>query len=126
LLTIEFSDPNYMPAERFDRLIAVSGPKLPALAVILALGNGFIITATLWAAFVVEMTEQRMRAAAAYLAAAALLCCFGIIHSVRPDGSTYVLWHLHGVGRQIAMQFCVAYLVLAAALLLLSLQRAGR
>jgi AGZA family xanthine/uracil permease-like MFS transporter len=126
LLTIELSDPNYMPAGRFERLIAVSGPKLPALAVILALGNGFIITATLWAAFVVEMTEQRMRAAAAYLAAAALLCCFGIIHSVRPDGSTYVLWHLHGVGRLIAMQFCVAYLVLAAALLLLSLQRAGR
>ena len=126
LLTIEFSDPNFIPPERFERLIAVSGPKLPALAVIVALGNGFIITATLWAAFVVEMTEQRLRAAAAYLAAAAVLCCFGIIHSVRPDGSAYVLWHLQGVGRLIAMQFCVAYLVLAAALLLLSLQRAAR
>ena len=45
---------------------------------------------------------------------------------VAPDGSAYVVWHLHGVGRLIAMQFCVAYLVLAAALLLLSLQRAGR
>jgi hypothetical protein len=49
--------------------------------------NGFIITATIWAAFVVEMTERRLRAAAAYLAAGGVLCSFGIIHSVRIDGS---------------------------------------
>jgi adenine/guanine/hypoxanthine permease len=40
---------------------------LPALAVIVALGNGFIITATIWAAFVVELTEHRLRAAALVL-----------------------------------------------------------
>jgi adenine/guanine/hypoxanthine permease len=123
LLTIELSNPEIVPPDRFDHLIGAAGSRLSALAVILALGNGFIISATLWAAFVVEMTEQRLRSAAAYLAIAAALCSFGIIHSVRADGSAYALWQLQGTGRLVATQFCLAYLTLAAALLLLSLQR---
>jgi AGZA family xanthine/uracil permease-like MFS transporter len=122
LLTIELSDPQFIAPERFTQLLRASEHGLPALAVIVALGNGFIITATLWAAFVVEMTERRLRAAAAYLVAGGTLCCFGIIHSVRADGSAYALWQLSGVPRTVAFQFSVAYFVLAAALLLLSLQ----
>jgi len=123
MLTIELSNPEFVPPARFAQLLLVSEHGLPALAVIVALGNGFILTATLWAAFVVEMTEHRLRAAAAYLAAGAGLCCFGIIHSVRADGSAYGLWQLSGTARVVATQFCLAYLILAAALLLLSLQR---
>jgi AGZA family xanthine/uracil permease-like MFS transporter len=123
LVTIELSDPTYIAPERFTQLLAVSEHGLPALAVIVALGNGFIITATLWAAFVVEMTEHRLRAAAGYLAAGGVLCFFGIIHSVRADGAAYALWQLQGMARGVATEFCAAYFVLAAALLLLSLQR---
>lgn len=123
MLTIELSDPKFVAPERFAQLMTLSEQGLPGLAVIVALGNGFIITATIWAAFVVEMTERRLRAAAAYLGAGAVLCCFGIIHSVRADGSVYALWQLDGVAREVATQFCLAYIVLAAALLLLSLQR---
>jgi adenine/guanine/hypoxanthine permease len=123
LLTIELSDPKYISPERFTQLLSVSEQGLPALAVIVALGNGFIITATLWAAFVVEMTERRLRAAAAYLIAGGLLCGFGVIHSVRADGSAYALWQLDGMERIVASQFCIAYFVLAGALLLLSLRR---
>jgi AGZA family xanthine/uracil permease-like MFS transporter len=122
LLTIELSDPKLIAPERFAQLLSVSEHGLPALAVIVALGNGFIITATLWAAFVVEMTERRLRAAAAYLIAGGLLCCFGIIHSVRVDGSAYAPWQLGGLARHVWSQFTVAYFVLAAALLLLSLR----
>jgi AGZA family xanthine/uracil permease-like MFS transporter len=122
LLTIELSDPKFIAPERFAQLLNLSEHGLPALAVIVALGNGFIITATIWAAFVVEMTEHRLRAAAAYLAAGGVLCCFGIIHSVRADGSAYALWQLEGMARSVAGQFCAAYFVLAAALLLLSLR----
>lgn len=77
LVSIELSDPRFIAPERFARLLTSSEHGLPALAVIVALGNGFIITATLWAAFVVEMTEHRLRAAAAYLLAGAVLCFFG-------------------------------------------------
>jgi len=123
LLTIELSDPKFISPERFAQLLGASEHGLPALAVIVALGNGFIITATIWAAFVVEMTEHRLRAAAAYLAAGGVLCFFGIIHSVRVDGSLYALWQLEGMALSVATQFCMAYFVLAAALLLLSLRR---
>jgi AGZA family xanthine/uracil permease-like MFS transporter len=123
LLTIELSDPKFIAPERFAQLLNVSEHGLPVLAVIVALGNGFIITATLWAAFVVEMVQRRLRAAAAYLAAGGVLCCFGIIHSVRADGSAYALWQLDGMEREVASQFCIAYFVLAGALLLLSLRR---
>lgn len=123
LVTIELSDPKFVAPQRFAQLLAAPEHGLPALAVIVALGNGFIITATLWAAFVVEMAEHRLRAAAAYLAVGGVLCFFGIIHSVRLDGSAYLLWQLHGVARDVAIQFCVAYFVLAGTFLLLSLQR---
>jgi adenine/guanine/hypoxanthine permease len=123
LVTIELSDPKFMAPERFAQLLNVSEHGLPALAVIVALGNGFIITATLWAAFIVEMIQRRLRAAAAYLAAGGVLCCFGIIHSVRADGSAYALWQLDGMAREVASQFSMAYFVLAGALLLLSVRR---
>jgi len=70
------------------------------------------------------MIPKQHRAPAAWdLIAAGALCCFGIIHSVRTDGGAYVLWQLEGPARVVATQFCLAYFILAAALLLLSLQR---
>ena len=123
LLTIELSNPQYIAPDRFAHLLIIAERGLPALAVIVALGNGFIVTATLWGAILVEMIEGRLRAAAAYLAAGAGLCCFGIIHSARADGSMYLPWHLEGTARLVQMQFSLAYLALATALLLLSLRR---
>jgi AGZA family xanthine/uracil permease-like MFS transporter len=123
LLTIELSDPKFVAPNVFAQQLVAPEHGLPTLSVIVALGNGFIITATIWAAFVVEMTERRLRAAAAYLCAGGALSFFGIIHSVRVDGSAYALWQLHGTARDVAIQFCAAYFVLAAAFLLLSLQK---
>lgn len=124
LLTIELSNPTFVSPQRFSDLMSAPDHGLPAVGVIVALGNGFIITATLWAACVVEMTERRLRSAAVFLMVGGAACFFGIIHSVRLDGSTYILSDLNGTARDIAMQFCAAYFVLAAALLVLSLQRA--
>jgi len=123
LLTIELSDPKFVAPKVFAQQLVAPEHGLPTLSVIVALGNGFIITATIWAAFVVEMTERRLRAAAAYLCAGGALSFFGIIHSVRVDGSAYALWQLHATARDVAIQFCAAYFVLAAAFLLLSLQK---
>jgi AGZA family xanthine/uracil permease-like MFS transporter len=123
MLSIELSNPKFVTPERFTELMTLAERGLPSLAVIVALGNGFIITATLWAAFVVEIAEHRLRAAAAYLAAGGVLCFFGVIHSARADGGLYALWQLEGVARNVAIQFCAAYFVLAGALLLLSFGR---
>jgi AGZA family xanthine/uracil permease-like MFS transporter len=123
MVTIELSNAAFIPADRFAQLLTLPGRGLPMLGVVLALGNGFIITATIWAAFMVEMTESRLRAAAAYLIAGGGLCFFGIIHSVRTDGSAYFWWQLNAVERGISAQFCASYVALSAAFLLLSLQR---
>jgi len=123
LLTIELSDSKFIAPEKFAALMTAPEHGLPALSVIVALGNGFIITATIWAAFVVEMIERRLRSAAVYLSVGGALCFFGIIHSVRLDGSAYVLPQLDGIARNAAIQFCAAYFVLAGVLALLSLQR---
>jgi AGZA family xanthine/uracil permease-like MFS transporter len=126
LITIELTDPKFVSPDRLAQLLAAPEHGLPAFSVIVALGNGFIITATIWAAFLVEMAENRLRSAAAYLAAGGVLCFVGIIHSARLDGGAYALWHLHGIERSVGNQFCAAYFVLAAALLLLSLQHRPR
>jgi adenine/guanine/hypoxanthine permease len=123
LLTIELSDPKFIAPQRFAALMTAPEHGLPTLSVIVALGNGFIITATIWAAFVVEMIERRLRAAAVYLAVGGVLSFFGMIHSVRLDCSAYVLPQLDGTARNVAIQFCAAYFVLAGVLLLLSVQR---
>ena len=118
MLTIELSKPEFIPGERLAQLMAPAAHStLPAIVV---LGNGFIVTATLWGAFVVEMIEKRLRAAAAFLAVGAVLCFFGIIHSVRLDGSSYAAWRLGGAERELAVQLCLAYLTLAAALMMLA------
>jgi AGZA family xanthine/uracil permease-like MFS transporter len=120
MLTIELSAPEIVPTARFSQLMGAGHSNL---LVIVALGNGFIITATIWGAVLVEMIEQRLRAAAAFLLVGAGLCVFGIIHSVNAEGGAYLLWELPAAPRTAALQFCVAYFVLAAALLALSLQR---
>lgn len=121
LLTIELSAPEILPPARFSQLLL--GAEHSNLPVIVALGNGFIITATLWGAVVVEMVERRLGAAAAYLLVGAGLCAFGVIHSVDADGGAYLPWQLQGPPRTAALQFCLAYVVLAAALMALSFQR---
>jgi adenine/guanine/hypoxanthine permease len=115
MLSIELSKPEFVPANRLAELMLPSAhSSLPA---IVALGNGFIVTATLWGAFAVEMIERRLRIAAAFLAAGAVLSCFGIIHSVRLDGSAYAAWMLDGIERDRSFQLCLAYATLAAVLI---------
>jgi AGZA family xanthine/uracil permease-like MFS transporter len=96
---------------------------MPELGVIVALGNGFIITAMIWAAFVAALVDRRTGAAIAALVTGGLLTLFGVIHSVEPAGGLYLPWALAGVGRTLALQFAAGYLALAAVIALLSLQR---
>src|SRR5579859_4574458 len=107
LVSIELSKPEFVPPERFARLLVGTDQGLSALAAVVALGNGFIITATVWGGFLAELIEQRLRAAAAFLAAGAAMRFFGVMHSVRADGSVYALWQLTGAERAAALQFCL-------------------
>ena len=110
--------------EHFAALYAQTGAHgLPELAVLVTLGNGFIITAMLWATALVAMVEGRLRAAAGVLLLCAGLSLVGVVHSVDPRGGVYLPWSLDGLRAVIAWQFAGGYAALAALLGLLSLQR---
>ncbi|MCD7097472.1 hypothetical protein [Stenotrophomonas sp. MMGLT7] len=116
--------PGWIAPDRLAQMTtALDGHGLPELAVIFALGNGFIITAMLWIAAVAAMIDGRLRRAAGFLLVAAGLTLFGLVHSVDPRGGIYLPWQLEGLPRIISWQFAGGYLALAALMGLLSLQR---
>ena len=82
--------PDIVPTERFQALLTAHGPELPEVLVTVALGNGFILTAMLWGAFVAEMIDRRMRRCAAYLGILAVFTFFGVVHSALPEGQMYL------------------------------------
>ena len=126
MLSIKLGNPAWIAPERFAELAGtVDGHGLPELAVIVTLGNGFIITAMLWIATVVAMIDGKLRRAAGLLVIAAALAAFGVIHSVDPRGGLHWPWGLDGLQEVLSHQFIGAYLVLAILLALLSLQRSA-
>jgi len=123
LLAIKLGDPMYIAPARFAELMVSTARGLPELALIVALGNGFIITSMIWGAFLAALIDGRYRAAVMSLLVAAGLSLFGVIHSVEASGGLYWPWALSGVAQTLVWQFAGAYLVLAVLLGLLSLQR---
>ena len=69
--------------------------KLPAgtlrnLTVLTMLGNGFIVTAMIWATWLVWIIDHRLLAAACLCFVASALTLVGLIHSPYPDGRLFV------------------------------------
>lgn len=122
MVAIKLGTPSIVSPQHFGELFAQSDRGLPELAVIVILGNGFIITSMIWASFVAALIDHRPRRAAAIVVLGAALTVFGIIHSVDPGGSIYLPWRLADAARALVWQFTAAYLVLAATLLVLSLR----
>lgn len=126
LLQIKLSNPSFVPPDNFNRLLAEPGKGLPELLVIVALGNGFILTAMLWGAFLAKLIDRRLRACAAYLFILAALSFFGVVHSALPEGNMYLPWNLAAPFKRIPCQFAAAYAAMAAMLLALSCSRESR
>jgi AGZA family xanthine/uracil permease-like MFS transporter len=123
MLTIKLGDPTYVAPEHFASLFNDASHGISELAVITVLGNGFIITSMIWASFVVALIDGRAGRAALIVLLGGVLTAFGVIHSVQISGGIYLPWTLDAGARSIVWQFTGAYIVLAAVLLLLSLQR---
>jgi AGZA family xanthine/uracil permease-like MFS transporter len=126
LLQIKLSNPDMVPTDIFNRQLAAPGKGLPELLVTVAVGNGFILTAMLWGAFMAKLIDRKLKTSAVYLFILAALSFVGIVHSASPDGNMYLPWHLTGLARQIPYQFSLAYVVLALMLFGLSLTKESR
>ena len=126
LLAIKLGNPDAVLPQTFNALAALPGKALPELLIIVALGNGFIITAMLWGAFLAELIDRRLKNSAAYLAVLGVLAFFGIIHSSMPDGMMYLPWNLTGMARQVPYQFAAAYIALAGLFFALSFTKESK
>ena len=127
LLAIKFGDSRFVPTDRFAQLLAAPGKELPEVLVTVAVGNGFILTAMLWGAFLAELIDRRLARSALYLCILGVFTFFGIVHSSLPDGSMYLPWTLaNPLQRAIPYQYALAYMVFAAMLLLLSLSKESK
>ncbi|MBP1598312.1 MAG: hypothetical protein H6Q05_3689 [Acidobacteria bacterium] len=122
LLAIKYSNAAIVPADRFLQLMSTPGRELPEVLVTIAAGNGFILTAMLWGAFLALMIDKRLKVASLYLVILAAGTFFGVIHSALPEGNMYLPWHLASpLQRAIPYQFTAAYLAFAVILFLLSI-----
>jgi AGZA family xanthine/uracil permease-like MFS transporter len=121
MLAIKLGDPSIVDPAHFATLYGDASHGISAMAVIVILGNGFIITSMVWASFVVAMIDGQVRKAAGIVAIGAVLTAFGIIHSVEPIGSVYLPWVLDPSARALVWQFVAAYGALAVVLFLLSI-----
>jgi AGZA family xanthine/uracil permease-like MFS transporter len=70
------------------------------LQILTMLGNGFIITAMLWASWLIWVIDHRLVRAAGIAALCALLTLLGVIHSPFPDGRIFLPWQ-DGVPAQV-------------------------
>ena len=123
MVAIKLGDPGIVPAAHFDELYAHAEQGLPELAVIVILGNGFIITSMVWASLLAALIDARLLRAATIALVGALLTMFGVIHSALPDGSVYLPWLLGASAQHLVYQFVGAYVALAVVFGLLSMQR---
>jgi AGZA family xanthine/uracil permease-like MFS transporter len=126
LLQIKFSNPSVVPTENFNKLMTEPGRSLPEMLVIVALGNGFILTGMLWGAFLAKLIDRQLKAASAYLWILAGFTFVGIIHSAIPDGSMYWPWTLPAPANQVPYQFTAGYAALAVMIFLLSFTKGSK
>ncbi|MFA6222715.1 MAG: hypothetical protein WC647_10435 [Desulfomonilaceae bacterium] len=120
LISIQLENPNIIPVQNLHDMMSRVGSALPEPLVMLALGNGFILTGMLWGSFLAEMIDHHLKRCSFYLAILAVFSFFGIIHSSSLDANVYFPWLLEGVQRQIPYQFGMAYLCLAILMFALS------
>ena len=126
LVQTELSNPDFVPVDRFQQLLSGSGARLPDLLITVALGNGFVLTAMLWGAFVAKLIDRELKTASFYLLLCAGLTFFGVIHSALPEGNMYLPWLLPDPARRIPYQFTAGYLVLALMMAALSYTKSSR
>ena len=121
LISIQFDNTVLIPAQHLKQVVMKVGATIPDAMVMIALGNGFILTGMLWGAFLVEMIDRRLKACSAYLLILGGMSFFGVIHSATVDGRMYLPWTLsETAAREAAYHFTAGYLALAVIIYLLS------
>ncbi len=94
------------------------------LQILTMLGNGFIITAMLWASWLIWVIDHRLVRAAGIAALCGVLTLVGLIHSPFADGRIFLPWQ-EGVPAQV-FHLAIGYDLLALLCASLSLSNRAR
>jgi AGZA family xanthine/uracil permease-like MFS transporter len=89
---------------------------------LLVLGNGFILTALVWASALCCIVDRRLGSAAAILGAAGVAALFGVVHSPLASGAVFWPW---SIDSGTPFRLAGAYGVAAALVLLLGARPRG-
>ncbi|MBT9587449.1 hypothetical protein IV102_29170 [bacterium] len=119
LLAIKYNDFLFTP-EAWAAKLKPTAEGISETQVVIALGNGFILTAMLWGGFLAELIDRRVLRSAGYLMVLAALTAPGIIHSALPAGSMYNPFHLEAGAQMVPKLFTLGYLALAGMFIFLS------
>ena len=126
MVQLKLSNTDFVPSNIFNEQLNSVGKTLSEVLVTVALGNGFILTAMLWGAFLVHIIDRQLKKASVFLLICSGLTFFGLIHSAAPDGSMYLPWELPFHIRQIPYQFATGYLILGLMMYFLSFTRESK
>jgi len=126
LVQLKLSNTEFVPLNIFNTQLNAVGKSLSEILVTVALGNGFILTAMLWGAFIAQIIDRQLKKASVYLLICAGLTFFGLIHSAIPDGNMYLPWQLPLQLKQIPFQFATGYLILAVMMFLFSFTKESK
>lgn len=119
LLAIKYQGFIFGP-EAWKAQLKPTAEGLSETQVIVALGNGFILTGMLWGAFLAELIDRRLLRSAGYLMVLGALTIPGIIHSGSPDGNMYNPMNLDADAILVPKLFALGYFALAGLFVLLS------
>jgi AGZA family xanthine/uracil permease-like MFS transporter len=92
----------------------LQGQAASTFQMIVLFANGFVITSLLWGAGLALIIDRRLRAAAAFFGAGAVLAFFGMIHSPFDDGRIFFPWQ---IATTLPYSLSAAYGLMAAFLL---------
>jgi AGZA family xanthine/uracil permease-like MFS transporter len=96
---------------------ALQGEFAGTYRALLLLGNGFVVTALVWAGTVAFIIDGRLRRAAALMAAGAVAALFGVMHSPYENGRLLLPWL---ADTMMPWVLCAAYLAVSGWLLLMA------
>ena len=120
LLQIKISNPELVPVDIFNKMLLMPGKALSDVLTIVALGNGFILTAMLWGGMVATMIDRKLKQTSIYLIILSVFTFFGLIHSAIPEGNMYFPWTLRWELARVPYQFATGYLILAVMMFMFS------
>jgi adenine/guanine/hypoxanthine permease len=125
-VNLQFTNPEYISADKLTALVNQTGQTLPHILVIIALSGGFILVGMLWGAFFAEMIDRRLKRSSVYCFILAVLTFFGIVHSVDLSGQIYLPWTLTGIQQSLVYNFTIGYMILGLMLFALSFTKAAK